>query len=704
MQSLRNLINSAVLDPGVKGGLRWPLGKSNLGDRYRVSGVWHTKIKLYESSSLRLKVKDADRFSFESSTGESTMEITLKLKGLASDILEQKVDTDTMLVMAARHERHSKHWERSSPAQRQLDLQFNRLSIESERPSSTRREFVPRYNRHSNDSERPSPAPNNRHFLWRSPRHDVQNIGVVMAARQGQQSKHWERSSPAQRQLDPQFNRLSIESEGPSSTRREFVPRNNRHSDDSARPSPPPNNRHFMWRSPRYDVQSTRSIVYPERAVFKCLATGLENDNHFPSSVCLKPISLEPKYGQNPSFVFVNSHLGKGKDEEGGNVSRRPWEYVAEKAWPDLLSCLENVRKKMKSQDLEEVNPKLVARMLMPDSDILNGLDVLDNGATNVSRLFDDVRKGQLSETTLEKLSKSFYTNFPTSYTEKIIMEAVPKIGVDFEGKKDIYHVRLSDSTQKDSIISCKCTLNNDKKLELYKASSLLLTFSTIKYFYADMDGDETTHEFSNQGHFVKLIYQLRHMVINISCLDKVVDLRLMLSGKRILTALTDNEWQRISNLIDSAVVDPAKKGGFRWPQTAYSQSSRYKVVGIWHTISEVYKSPWLLLEVKSANRYNFETATEDATREVSLKLKGIVSELLAQKRESDSSYSMFKDTLGMIWEHFLCCEQFLTTTDYIEEEGGQKYKEKLLPKKIYRVKVKREEDCLLNEDVNAKS
>ncbi|XP_031284032.1 uncharacterized protein LOC116142766 isoform X2 [Pistacia vera] len=553
--------------------------------------------------------------------------------------------------MAARHERHSKHWERSSPAQRQLDLQFNRLSIESERPSSTRREFVPRYNRHSNDSERPSPAPNNRHFWWRSPRHDVQNIGVVMAARQGQQSKHWERSSPAQRQLDPQFNRLSIESERPSSTRREFVPRNNRHSDDSARPSPPPNNRHFMWRSPRYDVQSTRSIVYPERAVFKCLATGLENDNHFPSSVCLKPISLEPKYGQNPSFVFVNSHLGKGKDEEGGNVSRRPWEYVAEKAWPDLLSCLENVRKKMKCQDLEEVNPKLVAR--------------------NVSRLFDDVRKGQLSETTLEKLSKSFYTNFPTSYTEKIIMEAVPKIGIDFEGKKDIYHVRLSDSTQKDSIISCKCTLNNDKKLELYK---------------------------------VKLIYQLRHMVINISCLDKVVDLRLMLSGKRILTALTDNEWQRISNLIDSAVVDPAKKGGFRWPQTAYSQSSRYKVVGIWHTISEVYKSPWLLLEVKSANRYNFETATEDATREVSLKFKGIVSELLAQKRESDSSYSMFKDTLGMIWEHFLCCEQFLTTTDYIEEEGGQKYKEKLLPKKVYRVKVKREEDCLLNEDVNAKS
>ncbi|XP_031280442.1 uncharacterized protein LOC116138907 [Pistacia vera] len=98
MQSLRNLINSAVLDPELKVGLRWPLGKSNSRVRYRVSGVWHTGVKLYESSSLRLKVRHADRFSFESSTGESALEITLKLKRLASDILEQKADTDTIYI------------------------------------------------------------------------------------------------------------------------------------------------------------------------------------------------------------------------------------------------------------------------------------------------------------------------------------------------------------------------------------------------------------------------------------------------------------------------------------------------------------------------------------------------------------------------------------------------------------------------------
>ncbi|XP_044481788.1 uncharacterized protein LOC123208380 [Mangifera indica] len=471
-------------------------------------------------------------------------------------------------------------------------------------------------------------------------------------------SKRWERSSPAQRHLDSRFNRLSIESERPSSSRGQFVPRHNRHSDDSQRPSPALNNTCSMWRSPRHEVQRTNNIAYPEGAVRRCFATGLENDDQFPSSVCLKRISLEPTQKTGRQLVLVNSRLTKDKDEQGGSVSRRSWEYVAEKVWPDLLSCLENIRKKMKRQDVEEVYPKLVARF---GKNVFRG---------NALRWFDNVRKAQLSETTLGESFKYFHANVPTSYTEKLVSEAVPKLGLDFIEMKDIYHVRLCDSTLEDSFISCKCTLNNDKKLELYK---------------------------------IKLINRIRHMLINISCLDKDVDLRLLLSGKRILTALTDSVTGTISNLINSAVVDPEKKGGFRWPQTAFSQSSRYRVVAIWHTISEVYATPSLILNIRSARRYNFDTATEEATREVNLKFKGIISELLAQKCESDSIYNMFKDTLEMIWEHFLCCEQFLAT-DNAEEVGGEKCKEKeLVPKQIYRAKVKREEDCLINEDVNAK-
>jgi hypothetical protein len=84
MENIRNLINSAVLDPNVKGGLRWPLGSASSGNRYCVVGVWHTIAKAYKSPSMRLKVREADRFDFKTSTGEASWEINLKVKSVIS--------------------------------------------------------------------------------------------------------------------------------------------------------------------------------------------------------------------------------------------------------------------------------------------------------------------------------------------------------------------------------------------------------------------------------------------------------------------------------------------------------------------------------------------------------------------------------------------------------------------------------------------
>lgn len=86
MQHIQDLIQSAVLDPNVKGGLRWQFGKPASGGRFAVIAVWHTKTKSYTTSSLRLKVRYADRFNFRTSTGESASEVFLKLKGIVSEI------------------------------------------------------------------------------------------------------------------------------------------------------------------------------------------------------------------------------------------------------------------------------------------------------------------------------------------------------------------------------------------------------------------------------------------------------------------------------------------------------------------------------------------------------------------------------------------------------------------------------------------
>lgn len=87
IRSIRDLINSAVLDTSVKGGLRWSFGKAS-AEKYEVVGVWHTIAKTYYiSPSMRLKVRHADRFDFRTCVGEASREITLKLKGVASKFL-----------------------------------------------------------------------------------------------------------------------------------------------------------------------------------------------------------------------------------------------------------------------------------------------------------------------------------------------------------------------------------------------------------------------------------------------------------------------------------------------------------------------------------------------------------------------------------------------------------------------------------------
>ncbi|KAK9017447.1 hypothetical protein V6N11_079926 [Hibiscus sabdariffa] len=99
MQSIQNLIDSAILDSDVKGGLRWPFGETSSGNRYTVVCVWHTNATAYKNTTTRLKVQHADRFDFKTSYGESSDEVVLKLKGVASGLLAQDVDANAIADM-----------------------------------------------------------------------------------------------------------------------------------------------------------------------------------------------------------------------------------------------------------------------------------------------------------------------------------------------------------------------------------------------------------------------------------------------------------------------------------------------------------------------------------------------------------------------------------------------------------------------------
>lgn len=87
IKNLKELTDSAVIDPTVKGGLKWPLGKSSCADRYRVCGVWHTVTTTYRNQTLRLQIREADRYDFRTGIGGTSSEVNLKLKALKSSIL-----------------------------------------------------------------------------------------------------------------------------------------------------------------------------------------------------------------------------------------------------------------------------------------------------------------------------------------------------------------------------------------------------------------------------------------------------------------------------------------------------------------------------------------------------------------------------------------------------------------------------------------
>jgi len=48
--------------------------------------------------------------------------------------------------------------------------------------------------------------------------------------------------------------------------------------------------------------------------------------------------------------------------------------------------------------------------------------------------------------------------------------------------------------------------------------------------------------------------------------------------------------------------------------------------IEVWHTMAKAYKSPSMRLKVRHADRFDFRTSTGEASRDVSLKVKNIVS------------------------------------------------------------------------------
>ncbi|KAF8039245.1 hypothetical protein BT93_B1711 [Corymbia citriodora subsp. variegata] len=355
-------------------------------------------------------------------------------------------------------------------------------------------------------------------------------------------------------------------------------------------------------------------IEYAGTAKFIWLAVGLDDyGDHLPLGVFLRPVSVEDIERQpgEKALALAKSCIVNDNETHCQDHRKKPWVHIAETVMQDLVCSFKALRNEIEDQSMDGIKPTLIARF--------GKIVFLGSPSLPVETCGDMVTKASL-----KRLRKKFYSNLPSSYMENVTNKVIAEVGLSFKDKKDIYLVKLCDLSRPGATICCKCSvMEAEKRLEPYKVE----------------------------------LGQRRHVVVDVSCLNKDLDMRLILRTKRLFMAISEDEKNSIKDMISSAVLDSSVIGGLRWPLRKAFSGDRYRVVGAWHTISRNYSNSSMRLKVKHADRFDFRNSHGDVTEEITLKLTGITSELHGQNLGADSVCDMLKDAVKMTWEHFLSCE-----------------------------------------------
>ncbi|KAL1193674.1 hypothetical protein V5N11_017567 [Cardamine amara subsp. amara] len=390
-----------------------------------------------------------------------------------------------------------------------------------------------------------------------------------------------------------------------------YIPPHKRHSKDPAKPSPVPDSLVTKFKK-KLDFSSKSdkcdNIIYSGDSISRWFIFGSNGiEDEVPSHVKLVPLtsdSVERRNGEKPLVLMknnvqsVNMNIGESEEE------RTKWLLVAEKVVDDLVLAYERAKTEMEGHHH-------VLRL-----------------AASFGKNFFYRRQGcPVGECSPKNSNKVFSPDVPTSYLQHIKSKVVPSHGFCFDLEKERYLVKVSHYSRPNVTIYCRCKFMEDGRLSMYKAD----------------------------------LNNIRHMVVDVSCIDKNLDMRLMLASKRKLMDLSEEELSNIKALLDSATVDPNVKGGLRWPLGKALSEDGYRVFEVCHVRATIYKNETIRLRVRDTDRFNERIGTGVVHREVILILKDMNTKLQEEQNiERDCVLKMLRDTLGTIWD-FLHCDAYLT-------------------------------------------
>lgn len=334
----------------------------------------------------------------------------------------------------------------------------------------------------------------------------------------------------------------------------------------------------------------TSRTVYANNSISRWFIAGLLNYD----SIQLEPFDYDRK-----------SWIIKGRNDE--ESEEMPWVKIVERILPDLIGCYTKAIKDLGvGTDVAKIS--FVAKL---------GTVLFDGNSVDV----ESIKKAAYLRTdSRNQIKKSFHTNVSSKHVEELMNFVVPKHGFDFESEKENYNVKIFDKLQPKSIISCKCTVDDGGSLKIHKTE----------------------------------LSPVRHLVIDVSCLHKDLDLRLMFVTKKLVRHLDDDANERVNNLLKSAVIDPRVKGGLKWSFGNESEANRFSIAGVWHTKFKVYKNDRMRIKLRHADRFDHKTSTGGISDEVTIKLTGISKYFMDENVEEDVINEMTQEAVHYILEHFM--------------------------------------------------
>ncbi|KAI3987141.1 hypothetical protein MKX01_036931 [Papaver californicum] len=293
-------------------------------------------------------------------------------------------------------------------------------------------------------------------------------------------------------------------------------------------------------------------------------------------------------------------------------LNSTPWVSITEKIRSELLASFDNMRYAM---DFGEAGVAMKTTSVARIGKIL-----FHNPSVNIS----SSNSKSEAETALARVRKQFCAKLTDSYMETILGGDFPKIIADSYQPKEYYRVNVSVKLEPESGISIKCQIIcGELKIQKIEKN------------------------------------QKRCFVADVSCLHKDLDLRLMLSTKRDLTAaIKDEELKGLKHLVDSAILDGNVKGGLRWSMgKEHSPDGRYSVVRAWHSTIKTFKSASLKLRFINANRFDFCTSDGEVGKELTLDMKGVNDILMDRMVEMEPGIGSIEEILKLVWSHLLSFE-----------------------------------------------